>query len=431
MPPRKAPDRIMQWVKRLLKISAHPDAESDSVEAVLADVRAHYNTDCSVLSKVSLIRRLYMDAKPGPGERNAHEGLAAYLDELRAIASELGPDDECAALVRAFVDAPLKMQYHEWRRQPALKVLQHGRGADSSDCRYTEPVQAVFRKMKVLPDVMDAFKVDPATVNDCMEDSYEARMEKNENMSEVQNADDVVRRLAALLDDAEEQTNMSRLIIGLCACSGRRMGEIVSPRSSFAPMPGFDRGVTFGGQLKKAKLTADPAYDIPLIGVTSSTFLKALRALRAKQGDVDSLTNDQLSVRYQSNARKFLLEEFPQFKRVHELRAFYAAVAYKAFEWQRATFPRVVMYLLGHTSMTTFFNYNAIEIHGLTLSYGPFPWNKTGSRIGREKGGKDGANSLADKVGALTLHVAESDGSDSRPGAGEAIPTLQTRAWHA
>ena len=70
---------------------------------------------------------------------------------------------------------------------------------------------------------------------------------------------------------------------------------------------------------------------------------------------------------------KHITADFPGLATLHDLRSFYAAVVYQAFDWKNFTFPRVVKQVLGHTSMKQFFNYNALQVSGLSVNYGPFP----------------------------------------------------------
>ena len=147
------PPRVEDWVQRLL------DGEDGA--RIVDEMEHYYSTDCTIISKVSYVRKMYMQAVPGPGQSNTHPTLAATLEKPEKAASSLGSDNECARLVRLFLEAPLHIKYRESRKRPPLK----------EDCRYTEEIQQLFAEMKVLPDSMDSFRVDQHMVVECIEDN--------------------------------------------------------------------------------------------------------------------------------------------------------------------------------------------------------------------------------------------------------------------
>lgn len=346
---------MIQWVDRLL------NGEEGFV--IVAEMRQHYSTDCSLMTRISAARRLFMTAKPSAKQSNRHPSLKASIDELKREADHLGSSHPCSDMIRDFVNADLRTMYAEWRRRPHL---QHG-------CVHTEAVQRIFAKMRVLPANMDSFRAPTATLQECIAESEDAKLEKSETMTPIANADKILSKAAQVLKRPDEHT-LSELIVALCIASGRRLGEIASPRSHFWAMArGYEHGVMFSGQLKQTKLKPLPPYAIPIIGVSAPQFLDGIKNLRSRQEhDLVHKTQSDISSLYQSNARKYLKAELPVFRKIHELRAFYAACVFRAFDWKRLSEPRVVMYILGHQNMNFFVNYNSVQLSGLTASYGEF-----------------------------------------------------------
>ena len=370
------PAHMQLWVKRLVR--------GEEGETIVRDMRDYYSTDCSLMTRISEARRLYMAATPDAeaGERNRHPTLQASLDKLRREEAKLEaktPGHPCAELIRDFLACDLRTMYAEWRRRTAL----------APDCGWTAPVQRIFGEMRVLPDTMTSFRADDETIEECKAGSEEARLQRNEEQTVIEDADAILKRFVALLDAPAERT-LSELIIGLCATSGRRLGEVVSPHSSFTPMDNYSRGVRFAGQLKRTSVREAPAYDIPLVGLEAPAFLAARADLRRRQDDeLAQRTQAQVSSVYQSNARRYLIDHFqedghPIFRKLHELRGFYASCAWQSFKWGRLSQPRVSMYILGHQSMRFFTSYVPIDVRGLTAKYGAFPVDVASLRVKRD-----------------------------------------------
>lgn len=365
MPPSK---HMRAWVDRLL------DGEEGS--RVVAEMREHYSTDCSLLSRISEAKRFFMTFTPSPTQSNRHPTLAASVADLKREAERLGDSHPCSAMIRDFVDADLRTMYAEWRRRPHLKP----------GCVHTEAVQSIFKKMRVLPNNMDSFRAQTATLHECIAEAEEARLAKSENMSVVPSADEILALAKSILEAPASRT-LSELLVALCIASGRRFGEIASPRSRFWSMtPAYAHGVMFSGQLKQRTLQPKPPYAIPLVGASATQFLAGVANLRKRQDpDLARKSQSQITARYLSNARKYQKTEIPTIRHIHELRAFYAACVLKAFQWNRVNDPRVLMYILGHQTTDFYSNYNSVKIGGFTTFYGTFPVSITShpSREGR------------------------------------------------
>ena len=397
------PSKHMQaWVKRLL------DGEEGST--IVAEMRQRYSTDCSLMTRISAARRLYMTSAPSGKQTNRNPTLSASVRELEREAEKLGSAHPCSKMIRLFTEADLRTMYGEWRRRPHLQP----------GCVHTGPVQTIFEKMRVLPSNMDSFRAPTVTLQECIAENEEARLRKSETMSVVEDADKILAKAVAILREPESRT-LSEVIVSLCIVSGRRLGEIASPRSRFWPMTGdggdggdggderlahelaprrlhltggrvqaapagkdgksavyYAHGVMFEGQLKQNRLLPLPPYAIPLVGATAAQFLAGIANLRSRQDDdLSKRTQSEISSLYQSNARKYIKAEIPAFRKQHEARAFYAACVYKAFDWKRLSEPRVVMYVLGHQNMNFFVNYKSVQIGKFSASYGEFPVNIT------------------------------------------------------
>lgn len=360
--------------------------------AVVGDMRAHYSLK-SLSSKVSRVRRLFMDAVPGNGERNTHpdykEGMRRLRGAVRIQLSGGGGatslSDRCADWLAEFLKAPLRTKYamHQRYRRGKTCMPAPGRLA-AGGARAANPVHAAVAALKLLPDCMRSFHITRDEHRRTAELNTRARIEKNEQALVVDGP--MFMRIAAKVLSSPEKATMADLILALCAVTGRRCTEIASPRSSFAPMPGTKHGAVFGGQLKRGG--ACPSYRIPLL-LPYSTVAAGLAELRRRQGPgLLALTNQQINTRYQGNTSRACKRLFPFVGRVHDLRSCYAAYAYRAFAYKiasskggpaRPTFNRVAMQILGHTSMDQSLSYNSADVEGVVRgSLGAFPLAQCG-----------------------------------------------------
>ena len=374
-----------EWAQQLL--------DGAKGTAVLEKMQKAYPSACTLASKVSLVRKFYLTAHPKDEmveKGYLHKSYAPALAELEAAVESLNPKGECAGWVRRFLEANLHAQYKQWSMHRSERF-----------CFSEGAVEAALKGMQIFPDRMSGFHISSSTYKKCQVQRQQRTIDHNENLIEVADGDALVAQVAALLATPEKRT-LSELIVGLCGCSGRRMSEIANPETTFERLStsaDHERVVVFGGQLKKSELQPYPAYPIPLVGTTANAFLAAVTALRKKQGrKLDGLTIAQIGSRYQSNISKCLPELVPALfdtharaettsakttrrpadppprkPTLHDLRGFYAYASFHAFSPWRKTFPRVLMYLLGHASMGTFFNYDDFDVGNFTLAYGPFP----------------------------------------------------------
>tara|TARA_B100000683_G_scaffold77283_1_gene76428 strand:- start:11006 stop:12208 length:1203 start_codon:yes stop_codon:yes gene_type:complete len=367
--------RLEAWTSALLTNAKTKKEDAEKVHKVLKEMRAHYKSDCSFMSKVSMVKRNFMDATPSASQTNTHRDFEKSKKKLRDVLQGLDPKSACAKRIAGFLDesTPLRVQYREWKRYQ-----------NPDFCEKESAVKNVFSSMKVLPDFMDAFTADVQTFHKCKKLSEKNLEARHDKVMQLKNGNALLRKFVAILEDAEilndPSKGRSELIIALCAVSGRRMAEILNPHSKFRPYAGSKRGVVFDGQLKKHALEGFKPYAVPLIGVDASTFIKALKAFRTKQGDGDSsLSLRELSAKYQSNAGaklKVLMQDDgkPLFRKFHNLRTFYVAGVMELYDWGAKGKSRVLQKILGHKSMKTFHNYSDMEVTGFSQDiYGTFP----------------------------------------------------------
>lgn len=354
---------VTQAAERLLR--------GEPSERVLADMRAHYGSLCSLSKHLSAVRRHVLEhARPTHLHPSLPRRLAAFANALAAD----GVPDESLARGSAFLRASLLQQHRALRK--------HAAGAFSFG---VPPVDEAFRRIKLLPaSTLRGFRVTKREQAQCKQLAIDSVVRKNEQLLHVPKASELLDRVAAFLRrlrdgvHAPESVSYAPLICALLLVSGRRLSEICNGRSVFAAMP--ERGecaALFDGQLKKhsdaAREAGDAAYVIPLL-VPFRLFEAGVLALREKQRAagrrargrrVDELDNQQVANRYAGAVNQHVRAAFlPQLRRAHDLRALYAAMVLKAFETRgRVTFNRLAMHILGHQDLSTSLRYNQIELH--------------------------------------------------------------------
>jgi hypothetical protein len=354
---------------------------------VASEMRAHYTSDCSLRSKISRVRSMYLDRMPsandaveaaviaecrrngkyrGPTKaqrRTEKERAQKAVDRfdvafarLREAAKDI-PHGPCRKKVASFVEAPLRRQ---------IVIVRRHAGKDL--CFEVSEVDDVFREMHVLLKVLPDLKPGADVADACAAQAIAARLRRNEQMMVIEDGDAQVRTAERVLSRPDKST-ISELILALCAVSGRRFSEIANGRSTFEPVRSRPNFTVFAGQLKTYDRSA---YSIPLL-VPLSLFSSAIDALRARQVGVTELTNMQVSAKYQGNADEWVQRLFPDLRRPHDLRAMYASLVYKGFSCGRMTFNRVAMQCLGHTTLAQSLAYNTVEVKQFRLSYGDLP----------------------------------------------------------
>ena len=199
----------------------------------------------------------------------------------------------------------------------------------------------------------------------------DAVLAKSESPILIPNGDELVSMITGMLETATVHTSNPKLIFPLLLASGRRLTEILSPRSVFSPHP-HPFYTRFSGQLKKRG--AASTYTIPLL-VPYTTFATGLLALRQKQGNaLHHFTNQQLYNRYHGQISRHLHRTLPLPNEchVHTLRALYASLVYELYEVP-CIFARMCMHVLGHELLRESLTYSCVRVEGVACKgrYGP------------------------------------------------------------
>jgi integrase len=286
---------------------------------VVATLKQTYKTDSSLSSAMSRVRALILDRNEPPPEYDP--------SELRAIAT---PE------ITAFLALPLRDQHRVQREHRTRSSW----GPDAE--------QALAR-LQILPKSLDAFTLTKEETLSLKRQREESLLTKNDHLITF-DLPKLLETCTAMLETAAPEQTFARLILPLLAVSGRRLGEIVNGRSTFAPTA-HPHHTLFAGQLKKR--SAQAPYAIPLL-VPYATFAKGLRALRQKQGDIANLTTAQATHRYQPNAQRAIesgeLAGVPRSIHIHDLRSIYTAAVGELFVSPVAP-PRMAMKILGHETL--------------------------------------------------------------------------------
>lgn len=220
-----------------------------------------------------------------------------------------------------------------------------------------EEVDAVLKRLPpYLPKNARDLHVSSEEFKDCKKRAILSRLEKNRMVAKVNGRD--------LLDKAREMLVSSErvphLALSLMLLTGRRTCEILSGRSSFRAVNGFDYAVQFVGQAKRKGF--EGAYNIPVLekkDVILSAY-ERLRDLQKKEMNTNSLT----SRKYQSLLSRTLcaLPLFQDARRPHGLRGAYACMCLKAFEWGSLSNSFVTMTILGHRDIEESLVYTAYDV---------------------------------------------------------------------
>lgn len=379
------------WVEDLL---AHKKSGAEVARAM----RAHYASDCSLRSKLSVVRTRFMNRIGTAHEAAAYAAVAALrrrqehaelplarrqkaeleastlagaamkrvFAQLSAHAKRLS-GGECAEKLRSFLAAPLHVQ-----------VILIRRHASKHFCFDEEGVEASFQGTRTLLKVLHDLRVTRKVAESCVTQSVATRLRRNEEMMTIADGDAVIQIAAETLRD--ESATLPEMFLALCLLSGRRFAEIANGRSTFKPVKSSKYATLFEGQLKTR---SKKAYTIPLL-VTYSTFSDGVRELRRRQGlgvsasekgetGVALLENEKVSARYQGNTPAALDNMFPELKRTHDLRAAYATLVYATFDCGSMTFNRVTMQVLGHATLSQSLAYNTVRVQQVSRNFGKLP----------------------------------------------------------
>lgn len=330
---------LAEMVEKLLSGEA-----GSSVAEYMRRHRSAFNTDCSMQSYVSRVRRMVLDS---PDPRKFHASHRDTLSAFRARVRRRDVDPDCRQKARAFLDSTFRKQYHTMRRHARRKFCFGNPGVDE-----------VFREIRMLPDSMQSFHPLREEAYSCRRQSTATTLRKNESVLLIRDASSFLDRAVEILRESTPRTSIASLGFALLLVSGRRTAEVFNGRSSFEPGPTAMSAI-FTGQLKKRSSTT---YTIPLL-CTFSLFDRGMRALLEKQGD-EELTNEEVHVKYASNLNKAIKSQLAPQATVHDCRRFYIQALWLGYGYAEttATFNRVAMQFLGHDTLSESLKYNNVRL---------------------------------------------------------------------
>ena len=310
----------------------------------ISTLRETYKTDSSLSSAMSRVRALILDRNQPPPEYDTSE-LLSFISN---------PE------IETFLASPLRDQHR----------IQREHRTRSS---WGPEAEQALSRLQILPKSLDEFTLTKEETLSLKRQREESLLTKNDHLITF-DLQKLLQTCTAMLETASPTHPFARLILPLLAASGRRFGELVNGRSTFAPTTN-PHYTLFAGQLKKRR--PQPPYIIPLL-VPFSSFAKGLLAFRQKQGgSVTNLTNAQATARYQPNAQRYLeaggLPGVPLSCHIHDLRSVYVASVDTLFLSPVST-PRMAMKLLGHETLLDSLAYSsakAEDVGPLLHSLGP------------------------------------------------------------
>jgi hypothetical protein len=298
-------------------------------EAVMSMLRAKCPTVGALSNCISRIRAAQLADASVP--RHVVETMAPYAED------EAG--------VHAFLSLPLVQMTRVQREH-------------TYDPTWSAGAEAALASLRLLPDNLRALKLSPSELVSLKRTRDGALVRKQESLLHVHHAGEWLQYAVALANESAVEMSFARLSLPLLLLTGRRTTEILNGKSTFAPTP---RPTTclFTGAIKK-RGAASPPFEIPLL-CEYEVLARALHVLRAKQGG-EQLEPAACNNRYHRRLNGVGL--FPFVSHVHQLRAVYAAFAYRLYACD-VTFNRAAMQMLGHEKLEVSLSYNAVVLHGL------------------------------------------------------------------
>jgi hypothetical protein len=310
-PPSDAQRRLADAAARLL--------QGEDGASVVSRLRPHYNSPHSLATNACKVKAAVL-----ANNRRHHQFDDAAL---RQYVHEAGVCD--------FLGANLKVQLREQARH-------------AKNPQWSNQAEQCLAELKLLPDNMRTFKVSAEETRRIKTAKADAATARRANGVVIPHAADLLAKATASLANASVTDTYATLVCALGLVSGRRKTELLNGRSTFAVAG--ERSVVFSGQLKKGD-QEDAPYCIPLL-VKATIFVKALSVLREKQGDVTSMTNEQISSRYSKTLSIAIAKETPGLDHFHQLRSLYGRLVNVCYDVRGSeTMPsenHVLMTLLGH-----------------------------------------------------------------------------------
>lgn len=342
---------MKSWVKRLV--------DGEEGRSVLASMRKEYKNPCTLTSKISILRKEFVQTG------TTHKDFEKRERRINKRAKHLPNKNKDREFAVLFEASSL------WDKVQKHRSLHWKTGHKFKD----DLLRQEFEALRILPDNLKSLRADEGETGTCNEKAVKTRLRRNKEMINVKNGKALHDKIRLLLQPPknEEEETISEMILGLCAASGRRTAEIANGRSVFLPMPKQRYGAIFLGQLKKKGKKRETNYTIALL-VPFEEFATALERLRERQGDVSHLSNKKISIRYQGNLSRTMKETFSELSsraRAHDLRAMYAQMVFQAFDWE-ASFNHVTMRMLGHDTLEQSLSYSTVKVNKFHFSLGKF-----------------------------------------------------------
>lgn len=354
------------------------DQGSTVVDAMRADAHA-FNSACTLVNGVSAVRMLVITSGDPRSLHPEYERSVAQLKH--ALATDVTIAGDCRGKLQEFVDSPLKAQCDIARLQRVAKY-----------CVGSPSVRRLIEEAKLLPDNMSTFRASMRELSERKDDAEEKLLQKNEQAILITDAQIYLGRALYILKNASQHTPFCELGYALLLVSGRRFAEVYGSGCTFAEGP-TPYSCIFDGALKKKRAPSE-SFAIPLL-CRFDLFDEGLTALRTKQGpSLSSLGNDEVSRRWSSDLNRALRDRLFQIygapdrkareKRLdcdparkhpvpHDLRRFYIAAVYKAFDFESTTltFQRLIMQFLGHTRLDVSKAYQTVKLRDFKYQIDP------------------------------------------------------------
>lgn len=303
---------------------------------VLEFLRVRYRTPKSLSSKVSIIKKKALQRI-----RKTHDQMSQFSEH---------------AEIKTFLDCTVYEQ---------IQMLKNNSSS------WPDEALKIGKTLQLLPPNFATFCLTKEESLRCKEQSDAAQLNKNDNVIIVKNASNILSNVQFNLENCE-RISLSLLACCLMIASGRRLAEIMNGKSVFVEVS--TTFVQFDGQLKKRGFVKP--YTIPLL-IESKLFIRAFETLRDKQlrncPNFNTLTNSQITEKYQGNLSRQLKISFKQFHHIHVFRSFYISAVYQMYQLN-VTFARCAMLCLGHDDLKESLSYNNVKLenferHALILGY--------------------------------------------------------------
>lgn len=304
--------------------------------SVIVDLLRSKYTKHSVKTNVLKLKRCLLEANY---RHPKYEQSARALRKYEAESEE----------IKGFLNSSLRVQYKIQKRHRKVKTWSHR-------------AESKLQRIRLLPDNVKSLKITKKETEDIERDVRGKRRERWAQVVKVPKAGDLLGHARSILEQATIKTNYAALCGALALVSGRRETELLNQRSTFTI--NGERTVKFEGQLKKLH-GEDHAYTIPLL-IDPKSFVRAIQVLRAKQGDISHLSNEQVQKKYNGSLTPKRLDVafWPGIPKFHFLRACYAKFVDHCFD-HTMTYNYLCCKVLGHANEEESLNYCGASIEDI------------------------------------------------------------------